>query len=74
MKATETELYDGGLGGYEFRNYFAKFVLSTLTFRESNAQTKIKWRKNFRYVTLVRKPLFYFLLQKLDILIDHTVQ
>ena len=43
VKATETELYDGGLGGYEFRNHFAKFVLSTLTLRKSNAQTKIKW-------------------------------
>ena len=51
MKATETELYDDGLGGNEFRNYFAKFVLSTLTLHNSNAQTKIKWAKNFQYVT-----------------------
>ena len=73
MKATETELYDGGLGGNEFRNYFAKFVLSTLTVHKSNAQTQIKWVKNFQYLTLVRKPMLYFQLQKLDILIDHTV-
>ena len=53
MKATETELYDGGLGGYEFRNYFAKFVLSTLTLRKSNGQTKIKRVKKFslRYIS-----------------------
>ena len=74
MKATETELYDGGLGGNEFRNYFAKFVLSTLTLHKSNAQTKIQWVKNFHYVTVARKPLFYFQSQKLDILIGHAVQ
>ena len=57
------------------QNLFCKkFVLSTLTWHQSNAQTKIKWVKNFHYVTLVQKPLFYFQLQKLDILIEHTVQ
>ena len=74
MKATETELYDGGLGGNEFRNYFEKFVLGTMTLHISNSQTKIKWVKNFHHVTVVRKPLFYFQLQKLNILIDHAVQ
>ena len=74
MKATETELCDGGPGGNEFRNYFTKFVLSTLTLHKSNSQTKIKWVKNFHHVTLARKPLFYFQLQKLGILIGHAVQ
>ena len=45
VKAIETEVYNSGLGGNKFKNYFAKIVPSTLTLHKSNAQTKIKWVK-----------------------------